>query len=227
MRECTIGGTKLRMPEAKQLFPNQKSVAEDVFDYLIDRGYEDEMNVIADGFVDIVQIAGISFGQKDGPDAGAMGCEYFFADTADRQYIAAQGDFAGHGEFGGDGDVFEQDEQGTEDGASGRRAVFWCGTGGNVYMDIEIGEHVRIEVERFGMGSNQGHGGTGAFLHDVAEFSGDGEIAFARHLSRFDEENVTADGSPGQSGGYARESVGFDHVEIESFFAQESFEIPG
>ena len=148
MRGCAIGGTKLRMPEAKQLFLNQrKSVVKNVLDDFIDRGNEDEMDVVSDGFMDVVQIAGISFWQNDGSDTGPMGCEYFFADTADRQYIAAQGDFAGHGEFGWDGDVFEQAEQGTEDGASGRGAVFWSGTGRNVNMDVDIGENIGIQVE--------------------------------------------------------------------------------
>ena len=76
---------------------------------------------------------------------------------------------------------------------------------------IAPGRHVDVQVVggepvvgQVGVAAHVGQRGLRGLLHDVAELTGDRQLALAGHRGRLDEQHVAADRRPGQPGGHAR-----------------------
>ena len=82
-----------------------------------------ELHFTPDYLGDLVEILFVLERQNHGTDARTMRRKDFFANAADREDVAAKGNFAGHGEFRRHGNVFEQAENGRENGGTGRGTV--------------------------------------------------------------------------------------------------------
>ncbi len=80
-------------------------------------------------------------------------------------------------------------------------------------MDVNVAgfELLRIDVERGGTRFQEAERGLRALAHDVAELTGEDELALARCAHCLDEQNVAAHRRPGKTGcdaGYARSHSG-------------------
>ena len=176
---------------------------------------------------DFFKVAAVAGGEEDAGDTGAGGGEDFFFDAADGHDFAAEGDFAGHGGGGRDGLAIEEGIDGDEHGEAGGGAVLGDGAGGDVDVDVGFFVEGVGEVEASGVGLEIAEGGAGGFLHDVAEGTGEDEVAFAGHAGGFNEEDVAADGGPGESGDDAGVEVFFGDFGVEFDGAEEGGKFGG
>lgn len=174
--------------------------AEGDFEDVSDAGGEFEFEEFADFGADFGEVFAVAFGEDDGFDAGALGGDGFFLDSADGEDESAEGDFAGHGDVGAGGAVGEEGGECGVHGDAGGGAVFGDGTGGDVDVDVGFGKEVFGDAEREGVVFEKGESGLGGFFHDVADLAGEQEVAFAGHLGGFDEEDFSADGGVGEAG---------------------------
>ncbi len=70
-------------------------------------------------------------------------------------------------------------------------------------VDIEIAIEIARKTQLMRPRADIAHGGLSGFLHHVAEFSGNGELALAFHQRGFGGENLAAHFGPGEAGGGA------------------------
>ena len=70
-------------------------------------------------------------------------------------------------------------------------------------MDVVLREEVRIEVVLLRLASQEGRGSFGAFLHDVAEGSGELYGSLALHDGGFNGQNLAAGLGPGKAVAHA------------------------
>src|ERR1700686_101493 len=152
---------------------------------------------------DVRQVLLIVLRKQHCTQAHSMGGEEFFLDATDGQNLAAQRDFAGHGDIAAHGNSGKGADDGVADGDAGGRAVLGDGAFGNVYVNIDVAVEILGQAEGVGTRADVAHGGLRGFLHDVAEFSGQGEAAFAFHQGGFGGEHRAADFGPGGAGGEA------------------------
>ena len=152
---------------------------------------------------DVRQVLLIILRKYDCAQAHSVSGEKFFFYAADGENFAAQGDFAGHSEVAANGIAGERADDGGADGDAGGGAVFGDGAFGHVHVNVDVAIEIFGQAEVRGARPNIGHGGLRGFLHDVAEFSGESEAAFAFHERGFGDENGAADFGPREAGGEA------------------------
>ena len=72
-------------------------------------------------------------------------------------------------------------------------------------MDVQVvlGVIRQVNAERLGLAAQIAHRRLRALLHHFAQRTGQQQAALARHPRRFDEEDFSAHGRPGQAGGDA------------------------
>ena len=75
----------------------------------------------------------------------------------------------------------------------GARAVLRRRARGDMHVDVRFLEHFRRDAEALRARLDERQRGLRAFLHHVAQLSGQDELAVARHARRFDEQDVAAD----------------------------------
>src|SRR5690606_23535684 len=85
----------------------------------------------------------------------------------------------------------------------GARPVLGNGAGRNVHVDVALLEAALVDTEQARPVLDDAERGLRTLLHDVAELSGEDELAAAGQARRLDEEDVAADRSPGKTGGHA------------------------
>lgn len=117
----------------------------------------------ADLFGEGVEIGEVGGGDDDVGDAGAVGSKELFANAADGEDFATEGDFSGHADVGADGGLGEGAGEGDDEGESGAGAIFGDGAFGDVDVDVVVEGFAVALVE-----AHPGGGGEGAFLHDFA-----------------------------------------------------------
>ena len=137
-------------------------------------------------------------------DARAQRGQHLLLDAADRQHEAAQADLAGHRDVVAHDPPGEERRERDEHRDARARAVLRRRARGHVDVDVRLLEHVRRDAELLRARLDERQRGLRAFLHHVAQLSGQDELAVARHARRFDEQDVAADRRPRETGRDAR-----------------------
>src|SRR3569833_2107093 len=183
-------------------------------DHVVDRLQPDELQAVARGQRDLVEVAAIARRQTYGVDARARGGDGLFLDAAHRQHQAAQADLAGHRDVGLHGLAREQRVQRGEHVPAGAGAVVGNGAGRHVDVDVALLEQLEREAELIGAALDEAQGRLRRFLHHVAQLSREYQIAAPRHARGLDEQDIAAHRRPGEAGrdaghGRAHRALGF------------------
>src|SRR5690606_8613305 len=126
-----------------------------------------------------------------------------FLDAAHRQHQPAQADFARHRVVVAHRTVHHQRGQGDEHRHARAWSVLGNGARRHVNVDVAFLEALGRDAQPFRLALEQGQRGLRAFLHDIAQLAREYQPAAARRAAGLDEENVAADGRPGQPRGHA------------------------
>ena len=153
---------------------------------------------------------------EDGFDAGAHGGEQFLFESSDREDGTAQADFAGHGDISADWAAGELAGEGGEHGHACAGSVLGGGSGGYVDVDIVFSESLTADAEAGAAAAQQAPSGLNRFFHDLAQLSGQLDVAFAWKSQDLDVEQFAPDGSPRQSSDDA-EARGVEFLIVEEF----------
>ena len=148
----------------------------------------------------IGEILLIVFRKDDRPDSGSMSRQQLFFDSADRQYFSPKRDFSRHGYIAANRNLSQRAYQGRRHRDSGGRTIFRNCTFWNVNMEIEPTVEIFGNSKHLSPGPHIAHRGLCGFLHDISEFSGQRQRAFAFHQSGFGRQNLTADFGPCKTG---------------------------
>ena len=97
--------------------------------------------------VDFLDVLAVVLAQDDFPDACTLGSEDFLLDATHGQYLAAQGDFAGHRQVVLDTSLGKRGCQGGYHCHTSRWAVFGNGTLRHMDMHIVFIEQVGVNIE--------------------------------------------------------------------------------
>src|SRR3569832_432265 len=165
-------------------------------DHVVDRLQPDELQAVARGQRDLVEVAAIARRQTYGVDARARGGDGLFLDAAHRRHQAAQADLAGRRD-------------------AGAGAAFGNGAGRHVDVDVALLEQLEREAELIGAALDEAQGRLRRFLHHVAQLSREYQIAAPRHARGLDEQDIAAHRRPGEAGrdaghGRAHRALGFN-----------------
>src|SRR5258708_11790151 len=109
--------------------------------------------------------------------AHSVGGQKLLFEAADGENFAAQGNFAGHGHITAHRNLSERADDGRADGDAGGGTVLRDGAFGNVHVNIESAVEISWQAELRGARARVTHGRLRGFLHDVAERSGNGQVA--------------------------------------------------
>ena len=101
--------------------------------------------------------------------------------------------------------------QGSHEGDAGRWAILWHGAIGHVDVDVVVLKNIGLVGEE---GFHKAEGELGAFLHDIAELTGEHELAAALGKEGFYKEDIAAKACPGQTCNHAR-ALFFEHTFVE------------
>src|SRR5207244_3321742 len=88
-------------------------------------------------------------------------------------------------------------------GHTGRWSVFRNRAGGEMDVDVALGELLVVDVEVLRLRTDVRVRRRHRLAHDVAELTGDGGSSAAGHACGFDEHDLAAELRPSQSGGDA------------------------
>src|SRR3546814_17000109 len=92
-------------------------------------------------------------------------------------------------------------------------------------VDVALLEERRVDAEGCRAGLHDGEGRLHALAHDVAELAREDQLAAARCARRLDEQDVAADGRPGEAGRHARHAGAHRHPALEPPRPQDGPEI--
>ena len=175
-----------------------------------------ELNLFQDIFRNFLEVFFILHREDDVFDSGPERADGFLLDAADGGNTSAEIDFAGHGVVGADRPSGEKRNQRGRERDTGGRAVLGSGAVRDMDMEIAFCEKGVVDAKLFAVSLDVAEGGDGAFLHDVAEGSGELEFALAGHGNGLDLKDGSADAGPCHSGGDAdfRFLHGFIHEEL-------------
>ncbi len=150
--------------------------------------------------LDFINVAPVLLAQDNLADAGAFGGQYLLADATHRKDLAAQSDFARHGQAALHLPLRESRDQRCHHRNARARSVFGDSTFRHMDMDIQIAEQVFRNAEQGSMGVDVFQCQHGRFLHDIAQVAGQCQLAaFALAQTGLDKQNLAADGSPRQA----------------------------
>jgi len=145
--------------------------------------------VVAEVLVDLLAVVPR---QNDACEPGAVGREHLLLDAADREYVAGEGELAGHGEVAAYCAPGDRRDQRRGDGDPGRGPVDRPDVGLQVDMEVGAAREVRVEAVAAGVGAEPRQRGARRLLHDLPLAAGEGERAGAWHPGCFDEERRAA-----------------------------------
>ena len=161
---------------------------------------EVECDLSADFLRDVRQVFFVVGRHHDVADPRPERGDHFLADAADGRDFPAERDLAGHGEARFHGLVREERDDGSGERDARGRTVLRRGTVRYVDMEIVFLEYFLIDAERFCMPPDVAERRECAFLHDVAERTGELQFAAARHLDGLDLERCAAAAGPCHAG---------------------------
>ena len=133
------------------------------------------------------QIFFVLRGDDDIFDSHSIRRHRFGAQAADGQHFAAQGNFAGHGDFTVDRFAGKRRNNGGGNRHARAGSVFRGGAFGNVQMDVGVFEPRGVDAVLFGVGFGERQRRLHRFLHHFAELPGQLHVPFAviqRHFHR-------------------------------------------
>ncbi len=167
--------------------------------HLVHRIDEVQLHYVAQVLGYIRQVLLIVSRKDDLEDARPVCCQQLLFQAADRQHFAAQRDLAGHGDVAAHGNVAERTGYGCRHGDARRRTILRYRPLRNMYVDVEIAIEVTRQTQPMCARAHVRHGSLRRLLHYVAEFAGEGELAFAVNRSNLGSENRAADFRPRQA----------------------------
>ena len=144
-----------------------------------------------------------------------MGREHLRLDSADGEDPSAEGRLARHRRIATDAPAGEERDECGEDGDARRRAVLGYRAGGHVDVHVLVLCPLGWDAEAFGVAADVGERRASGLLHDVAELSGDLDVAPAGHPRRLDEEDRAAEGRPREAGRDAGDRRALGHFAVE------------
>lgn len=112
--------------------------------HLGDLAYRQDREPFADGFVDLIDIRFVALGDQHGMDPRRGGGARLLPQSADRQYLAAQGDLARHGKVGAAGTAGKLAHERRDQRDTGTRPVLRDRALWHVDMDIAVLIKLRI-----------------------------------------------------------------------------------
>src|SRR4051812_18662543 len=166
---------------------------------------EDEREIAAQVLRDLVDVGLVQRRRDHRRDAIALRRERLLLQAADRQHLAGERHLAGHRHVVAHAAAADERGQRGHHRDPRARAVLRGRAGGDVDVDVVLGEPVGAQPGRelAVVAAHVRQGRLRGLLHHVAELAGDGETALARHRTRLDEQHVAADRRPRQAGGHA------------------------
>src|SRR5687767_7880212 len=157
---------------------------------------EVEGHVALDRLGDVDQIALVELRQDHRVELRRPRGQNLFLHATDGQHVAAQRDFAGHGDVAPNRTLSENGDDRRGNGDARRWPVFRNGARGNVNVNVVRFEVIRWNPVLVGVGARIRQRGLRGFLHHLAELPGELQLAFAANGRGLDEENVAADRGP-------------------------------
>src|SRR5439155_2305604 len=149
------------------------------------------------------QILFIVAGQDDRLAPGAMGGENLLLNAADGKHFASQRDLARHGQIAAHRNLGERTDDRGRQSDSGGGTILGDGAFRDVDMNIQAAVEVGIQPEARRSGAHIAHRCLARLLHNVAQLSGEDQLALTGHDARLNVQDLSADLRPGQTGGQA------------------------
>ena len=187
-------------------------------------GHGQELEVLLHLVVHLIQIGDVVLRDEDGLHPLTVSSHALFAQTADGQHVAVQGDLAGHGDIAAHRDAGQAGHQRRGQGDTGGGAVLRHCAFGGVDVQVALFQALRVDAVLIRMDADIGDGKLGAFLHHVAQRTGDRDLAAAVvHDLHLNGQGLAAHAGPCQTVGDADgigavEEVGFDHLGAQQLF---------
>ena len=173
----------------------------------------------------VFKILGVLPGNDHVLEAACHARQNLFLDAAHGQHPALKGDLAGHAQVCAHAASTEGRYEGRRERNASRGAILGRSAGGHVHMDVKLGHKGRVHAQIVGPTADVAQGSLGAFLHDVAELTGEGKAALALHDGGFHGEHFAARRSPGQTKSHAGHELLFLFVFNKARRAQQFFHI--
>ena len=117
----------------------------------------------------------------------------FLAKTPDGKRFSAEGDLARHRDARLDLSAREAGDDGRRHGNASARTVFRDGPFGYVDVDIVLRENLGVDSITLGIRADIVHGDCRAFLHHVAQLTGEDKPAFPGEIGHFNRQDVAAE----------------------------------
>ena len=124
----------------------------------------------------------------------------FSFNASDRQNFSAKRDFSRHRDIAANRNLRQRADQRRRHCDTGGRTIFRNCAFGNVNVEIETTVEIFGNSKHVRPRPHIAHRGLSRFLHDVAEFSGQRQLAFACHQRRFGRKDFAANFGPRKTG---------------------------
>src|SRR5438093_1974635 len=145
-------------------------------------------------FREIVEIALVLLRQNHRGDPRPHGAEHFFLDAADRQNAATQRDLTRHRDVVARRPARKRRDERGRHRHTGGRSVLRNRSSWDVDVNVRVDERAFRNPQQIGVRLGVRQRRTGGLLHDVAQLTGQDQLALAAHDAGFDEHDVAADG---------------------------------
>ncbi len=132
-----------------------------------------------------------------------MGGQEFLLDAADGQHLAAQRDFARHGDVAAHRILCQRAHDGRADGDAGGRSVLGDGAFRNMHVNVDRAVEIPGQAEQIGARPDVTHRRLRGLLHHVSELAGERKAALAFHKCGFRSQHGASHFGPRQAGGQA------------------------
>src|SRR6185437_2107783 len=159
-----------------------------------------QLHGVAQVLRDFCEVFFVVLGKQDFEQSGAMRGQQLLFQSANGKHFATQRDFARHGDVATDGNSAQRAGNGGGNSNSGGGAVFGNGSLGNVHVNIERAVKLASQSQSQSTGADVGHGRLRRLLHDVAQFTGERELAFAVNDAGLGAQNRAANFGPSKPG---------------------------
>jgi hypothetical protein len=114
-------------------------------------------------------------------DPDPEGGEQLLLDAPHRQHLAPKGDLAGHSHVHRTGMLVKAETSVTARVIPADGPSFGMAPSGTCTWTSLAAKISGVDTELVGFGADEGQGGVGRLLHDIAELAGEGQLALAAH----------------------------------------------
>src|SRR5882762_1089214 len=182
---------------------------------------EVQLHLVAQVFRYLRQVFLVVLGQNHLEQSRAMGRQQFLLQSADRQYLATQRNFARHRDIPPHRNFAERAGNRSRDGDARRRSILGNSALGHVHVDIKIAIEIARHTQSSGPRAYIRHSRLRRLLHDVAQLPGQSQFAFAVDDSHFRAQDRAANFRPGQPCNQADFALLVGQCVAEFDYAQE------